>query len=507
MNGCVFKRKLKSGIIWGYSFFIGRDDAGEPVRVFESGFKTKGDASKRLRDKITEYEDYKKRGVRITREIDHRGKRIWALSSGDTSASGFESRDDVEAAVKEEIRVAQQTNAQPVHATEPLDPQSNGGPSLSEFFADWIREHAARHCAPKTVERYGELGQYFIRELGQCGINRLKTADIQAAIHRLSESGGRITAEYPNGRPLSPKTVRHIGTLLYTCLSEADRLGVMTIPHPMANKRVKLPKLIKRKPAVIDDERLTALFERAKGTRLFPFIVLGASTGCRRGELLALTWPDLNLETGEMNVSRSLEQTKKGLRVKSTKSGEPRAFVIPEFAIEVLRSHREQQDGDRAMFGTGYRDHGLVFCQPGGDFYSPDRVGARVSELMRKAGLEGVSLHSLRHSCATILLSNGVPLAVVSEQLGHADQNITLSIYSHAIPTDKRASAKVWSKAMADVITTARKPGENRMFADVCTKPGRKVEVVEKKGEDVAGTTGFECVYMHFIPCHPVLSC
>jgi integrase len=424
MNGTITKRALSNGRpAWGYVFDAGRGPDGKRIQLTKSGYETKGGASDALRDAIAEH--------------------------------------------KAKIGATTETKA---------------NPTLAEFFAVWMSDHASRSCAPRTVERYGEIGQYFIRELGQTRINELKTADIQAAIHRLSDCGGKKTNLHPNGRPLAPKTVRHIGTLLYTCLSEADRLGIMTIPHPMANKRVKLPKLIKRKPAVIDSEKLTALFERAKSTRLFPFVVLSASTGCRRGELLALTWSDLNLDTGEMNVSKSLEQTKKGLRVKSTKSGEPREFVVPEFAIDALKAHREQQDGDRAMFGADYHDHGLVFCQPGGDHYSPDRAGARVSELMRKAGLQGVSLHSLRHSCATILLSNHVPLAVVSEQLGHANQNITLSIYSHAIPADKRTAAKVWSNAMADVISANKKLPAERMLENVSAKKAKNLEVIEKIG-------------------------
>jgi integrase len=94
----------------------------------------------------------------------------------------------------------------------------------------------------------------------------------------------------------------------------------------------------------------------------------------------------------------------------------------------------------------------LIFCQPDGNYYSPDRLGARVVELMRKVGLQGVSLHSLRHSHASILLSNGVPVAVVSQRLGHADQNITLSIYS-------RAAARIWNNSMAEVIASARRAG------------------------------------------------
>ena len=301
-------------------------------------------------------------------------------------------------------------------------------------------------------------------------------------IHTLSDHGGMVTKEHPEGRPLAPKTVRHLGTLLFTALAEADRLGVLKIPHPMANKRVKLPKLVKRKPPVIEKEKLKALFDRARSTRLFPFIVLAAATGCRRGELLAAVWGDVNEATGELSISKSLEQTKAGgLRVKSTKSGEPRKFVVPEAALAVLAEHRAQQDEDKKMFGSDYKDSGLIFCQPTGEFYSPDRQGARTKELMLAVGLEGVSLHSLRHTFAAELLSDGVPLAVVSERLGHADQNITLSIYSHCIPADSRAAAKVWNDSMADVLEGSKKAGEERSTAKYCTEGTEKRLFVAKK--------------------------
>jgi integrase len=170
--------------------------------------------------------------------------------------------------------------------------------------------------------------------------------------------------------------------------------------------------------------------------------------------LLALQWSDLDLQTGSLDISKSLEQTKAGLRVKSTKSEEPRCVALPEWALEVLQEHRAEQENDRATFGRDYVNNALIFCQPAGRYYSPDRVGARVAELMRKVGLQGVSLHSLRHSHASILLSKGVPISVVSERLGHADQNITLSIYSHALPADSRAAAKIWNDSMAEVISS-----------------------------------------------------
>ena len=365
-------------------------------------------------------------------------------------------------------------------------------PTFTEYIRYWLKEHASRRLAPKTFERYKDFAEYLIRHLDETRLNDLTTAQIQRTIHRLEDCGGMVTTDHPDGRPLAPKTVRNIGAMLYTCLAEADRLGDLKIPHPMRNKRVKLPKLPKREPAVVDKEKLKLLFDRARTTRLYPFVVLASATGCRRGELLALQWPDLNTTTGELSVSKSLEQTKAGLRVKSTKSEKPRHFAVPESALPVLADHRAQQGEDKRLFGPDYQDHDLIFCQPNGAYYSPDRVGARVKELMVSVELEGVSLHSLRHTNATELLRNGVPIAEVSRRLGHADQNITLAIYSHAIPADSRAAAKVWNDAMADVVQAGRKPGSARSIAESCTGSPHRRAFVENKGGKMAGTTGLE---------------
>ncbi len=115
-------------------------------------------------------------------------------------------------------------------------------------------------------------------------------------------------------------------------------------------------------------------------------------------------------------------------------------------------------------------------------------------ELMRSVGLQSVSLHSLRHSHASILLSKGVPVAVVSERLDHADQNITLSIYSHALPADSHAAAKIWNDSMANDIDKARPgaltgSGNSSMLANVCTGKVEKRKYRKQK-EEVGGDDG-----------------
>ncbi len=457
MNGCVFKRNLKSGTTWGYSFFAGRDQNGKRINPFKSGYATKTAASAALRNAIL---DYERTHGKITKHRGILGTVTWGYILGDETKTGFPDQNVAAAA----LAAAVERRAAAEQAPAEVDP------TFAEYIRNWLNEHAGRRLAPKTFERYKDFAEYLIRHLGETRLNDLTTALIQRTIHRLEDCGGMVTKDHPEGRPLAPKTVRNIGAMLYTCLAEADRLGDLKIPHPMRNKRVRLPKLPKREPAVVDKEKLRLLFDRAQTTRLYPFIVLASATGCRRGELLALQWPDLNMTTGELNVSKSLEQTKAGLRVKGTKSEKPRHFAVPESALPVLADHRAQQDEDKRLFGPDYQDHDLIYCQPNGAYYSPDRVGARVKELMVSVGLEGVSLHSLRHSNATELLRNGVPIAEVSRRLGHADQNITLSIYSHAVPADSRAAARVWNDALGDVIQTSKKPAAARSLAESCTE-------------------------------------
>ncbi len=110
-----------------------------------------------------------------------------------------------------------------------------------------------------------------------------------------------------------------------------------------------------RKPPVLDTAKIALMFNRARGTRTFAFVVLASTSGCRRRELLALEWADINFDADLMMVSKPLEQTKAGLRIKNSKSEEPREIGLPDHALDVLREHREKQDRDRAYTGKATR--------------------------------------------------------------------------------------------------------------------------------------------------------
>jgi integrase len=338
VKGTTVKYTPKRGKpTFGYSFFVGRDENGKRIQKLRRGFATKAEAEQAL------------------------SKAIEAHQKG-------------------------------------TDTERTTTPTFAAFFERWHKEVVLRGLAPKTAERYGELAQYAIRLFGDVPIDRLTTEQLQADVGRLLDHGGRVTKSHPKGRPLAPKSVRHIAFLVQGCLDQAVDWEYLT---KNVMRKVRKPKVPKRRPKVVDRGGFDVLLREADGLAVYPIIVLGMATGMRRGELLALEWTDLDWEKGVLEVSKSLEQTKAGLRVKSTKSGETRRFSIPTSVLAVLREHQREQDKHRAMYGADYANLNLIFARQDGCHYSPDKVGTRVHAAMRKAGLTGVSLHSLRHYAAS----------------------------------------------------------------------------------------------------------
>ena len=110
-------------------------------------------------------------------------------------------------------------------------------------------------------------------------------------------------------------------------------------------------------------------------------------------------------------------------------------------------------------------------------------MGTRIRAAMVAAGLENVSLHSLRHTHASELLSKGAPIPAIAERLGHASANVTLGIYSHALPADNRAVAKLWNDALVDVLEEGRKTAAGGNLPKSTTKPSEnRLTLVKSTG-------------------------
>jgi integrase len=235
-------------------------------------------------------------------------------------------------------------------------------------------------------------------------------------------------------RKPSPRTRRHIHRILKSALARAVEQQALTRNPADAIKR--LPK-VEREPitALTVDQTKRLLREIAHTTTYWPTL-LAVATGMRRGEILALRWKNVDLDAGVVRVIGSLEQTKAGLRFKSTKTEKARAVTLPKFAVEELKGWKRLQA--ERLLKVGVRQSGsiLVCCREDGEPKQPESLTHEFTYLVgRIMDFPRVRFHDLRHSHATQLLGSGVHPKIVQERLGHSTIAVTMDLYSHVSET------------------------------------------------------------------------
>ncbi len=223
---------------------------------------------------------------------------------------------------------------------------------------------------------------------------------------------------------------------------------------------VEMPKATThdRALAAWNSEQLKKFLVSTDGDRMRALWLLYATTGARRGELLGLTWDDVDLDAGTITIRRAIVPIGYTVIVSEpkTKSGR-RTISLPLPVVGVLKRHSTAQKAEKmehrdiwaAERSEGLGKLDLVFTREDGAEMHPDRVSKLFEKAVKKSGLPRISLHGLRHTFATIALIEGrQPVSVVSQRLGHANTGITLDFYSHAMPRhDEEAAA-----AFADLV-------------------------------------------------------
>ena len=321
--------------------------------------------------------------------------------------------------------------------------------TVGEYLRQWLRDYAETHVRQRTLEGYRErLEKHVIPHVGHIALDKLSPRQIQGMETTLLKSGRRDGAG-----GLSAQTVLNVHRVLFQALRHALRLGLLQRNPAEA---VEPPRASRYQARTMDWDDVQQFLEAARESPHYPLFILALHTGLRRSDLLGLRWKDVSLENDTIAVTQAVVRVSQNRgMVSSPKSGRARVVTLPQESILVLQHHREQQEA-RAVEGQVLRPQpgGFVFSRADGSSLSPEAVSKAFRKAVGKAGLKGVRFHDLRHTHASLLLSEGVHLKVVSERLGHAGVGITGDLYSHVMPNLQRDAAErfgaSWSKRMAN---------------------------------------------------------
>ncbi len=303
--------------------------------------------------------------------------------------------------------------------------------TVAQFLERWLSDSVRRDVKPRTFDSYSTIvKQHLTPELGEILLRALRPGHVRALYVKKEQAG------------LSPQTIHRLHAVLHRALEQAVEDG--DIPRNVTDA-VRPPKATKGKMETFTIEEARRFLEAAQEDRFHALYVLAVSTGMRQGELLGLTWRDIDLEAGRISVCRQLQYDRqaKEFTLVETKSGKSRSITLTRQAIDALRIHRKQQLEERLALGEAWDSRwNLVFgTQIGTPMNHGNLLRRSFYPLMKSARVPKIRFHDLRHTAATLLLVAGEHPKVVQEMLGHASITLTLDTYSHVVPSMQAAAA------------------------------------------------------------------
>ncbi len=324
--------------------------------------------------------------------------------------------------------------------------------TVAELLAGYL-EHAK--LGAKTRERYaGIVDDALVPAFGELLASRLRPIAVQKwQTEQLA--GGRV-----DGKGYAPATVRQQRAVLSGAYEWALDMG-MVRTNPV--RRVAAPRgRSVKQPAPSLAEALSAV-EACRGRAVFMCALLCLTCDVRRGEALALTWENVDLEHGVAVICASLSQTKaEGVFLKGTKRDRVRRIPIPPSTVAELRAHRDRQDAERTVAGPGYAGEGFVCAKGDGSHLVPDTVSHSFIEIAQRRGFS-LSLHDLRRAYATYFATRQLlDPESLRDLLGHVDVRTTFDYYVEAVPELQRAAVGAFDEALVAERSRGARPQTDR---------------------------------------------
>ena len=295
--------------------------------------------------------------------------------------------------------------------------------TVKQFLEYWLERVHKLNIRLGTYEDHALIvHKHLIPTLGHLRLQKLTTQHIQLLYTQKSDEG------------LSPGRVRLIHAVLHGALRHAVRVNLIA---RNVSEGVDLPPVEKHEIQPLTPEQAQLLLQKVGEHRMGALLAVAIATGMRRGELLALRWQDVDLQSGDLQVRRTVRYLgKRGfLEGKPKTESSARRIILPGFINEVLKQHRLLQVETRLHAGASWVERDLVFCNARGNFIEPSTLREQFLRVLEDIGFPHMRFHDLRHTAATLLLSMGVPMRVVQDILGHSEMKTTANVYSHVLPS------------------------------------------------------------------------
>lgn len=316
-------------------------------------------------------------------------------------------------------------------------PVRDSSQPLADYIAHWLEtalEASPRKESTKTLYRNLANKHLSPGPLGTIPLSKLRKTHIDGLIVALRK------------RKLSDSTVRQVYTVLRAVLEDAKLDGLMA--ENTATK-VPRPRIARVEARHLSAGEVAAVLGAAEGLRYVAVLKLIAATGLRRGEALGLSWDSVNLQDGTLKVSATLGRVGTELLSTEPKTLRSRRMVpLSPAIVALLKSQRAAQAAERLKAGDQWQDSGLVFTTEFGGPVDPRNVLRTIELAAKKAKIENVGVHTLRHSAAVAWLEAGVHIKAVADLLGHSSIAITGDIYGHSSDETARAAIDALTSAL-----------------------------------------------------------
>ena len=323
-------------------------------------------------------------------------------------------------------------------------PQTSPHLTLSTFLTYWLDNVVPLEGkAQSTLRSYADVVRLYVDPtIGRIPLVELKPADVRRMMTKMTADGKK------------PNTVRLARTVLRRALRTAmrDELVVRNVAALVDGVNVPRPERSTLTP--LQARRFLA-YATAQGYGALVTVVLGL--GLRRGEALGLRWRDINLERNNptLTISGILVKDDQGAPLwqpEAKTAGSRRTMHLPVAVVDVLHQHRKAQVAERFAYGPGWAINwpydDMVFTSPTGHAADPDRITKLIAELSEAAGVGRWTPHGLRHSAASLLIAQGVPLKEISDLLGHSSIRVTADTYGHLMEPSRVAVAEAMQAAI-----------------------------------------------------------